>query len=465
MKSKFARSIMGKCIFALGFILLMIGILLSCSSDGTPDEAITTLLLAWNSDENLDGDDNNDNDIFFSRSTDRGISWSPTQILNSTATTDTNGDAFASLLTDGEGVWVVVWESNEDFGGADTDLDIFFSRSTDDGVTWSDVAHLNTNAADDTTTTDRQPHIFTDGNGVWIVMWESRGTEIGDNYDILYSRSVDNGASWSAPQILRTNVGTNEEDQRVHTATDSQGTWVTVWRSGEDLENSIGTDRDIVFSRSVDNGQNWNTPQPINSTAEIDGTTSDHRPDLFTDGQGVWVVVWFSGLDIGGANTDYDIFFSRSEDNGETWTDTAILNSNATNTSDDWRPDVMTDGSGTWLAVWQSYDNYQEAGSDWDIFFSRSTDDGENWSAVQHLNTNATSDTGEDARPSIVYIGNDTWITVWESDEDVNGSQATDDDILFSRSIDGGVTWSAPQLLNDNGTSDSGNDQFGYQGE
>jgi hypothetical protein len=49
-----------------------------------------------------------------------------------------------------------------------------------------------------------------------------------------------------------------------------------------------------------------------------------------------------------------------------------------------------------WIAVWQSREDLSDAGIDSDIFFSRSTDDGVSWSASQALNSNATADTGND---------------------------------------------------------------------
>ena len=143
------------------------------------------------------------------------------------------------------------------------------------------------------------------------------------------------------------------------------------WKLRHEDLGGIGTDDDIVCSRSVDNGQNWNTPIAVNSTAGSDGGdfARDLQPDLITDGDSVWVVVWFSNSDISGSNTDYDIMFSRSVDNGVSWSAAAFLNSNFTNSSSDWRPRVMTDGKGAWITVWASRDNYQGAGSD-DIDYS-----------------------------------------------------------------------------------------------
>ncbi|MGB2984614.1 MAG: sialidase family protein, partial [Phycisphaerae bacterium] len=76
------------------------------------------------------------------------------------------------------------------------------------------------------------------------------------------------------------------------------------------------------------------------------------------------------------------------------------------------------------------------------------------------LNTNAASDTGWDWRPQLTTDGAGNWVAVWESYENLGGTIGTDYDILFSRSIDNGANWSPPAALNTNAASDSGGDRF-----
>jgi hypothetical protein len=187
-----------------------------------------------------------------------------------------------------------------------------------------------------------------------------------------------------------------------------------------------------------------------------------------TDGNGTWIATWFSNENLSGAGTDDDIFFSRSMDNGATWSASQLLNSNATvDVGDkDWRPVLMTDGGGNWIAAW----NYNDNDTDVDISFSRSTDNGATWSASQALNSNAAQDTsgaggsypGIDNRPAVLSCGADTWIAVWQSREDLN-NVGIDSDIFFSRSTDDGASWSASQALNSNASTDFGDDLFGHE--
>ena len=131
---------------------------------------------------------------------------------------------------------------------------------------------------------------------------------------------------------------------------------MVAWQSVYDLEGTIGDDRDILFSRSTDNGINWSDPAPLNSNAGFDSGL-DYEPALATDGAGNWVVVWRSSTDLDGKiGTDLDILFSQSTDNGATWSMVQALNANANSdgSSLDYEPQVATDNAGNWLTAWRS---------------------------------------------------------------------------------------------------------------
>jgi Neuraminidase (sialidase) len=449
----------------VGVLLIIVAVTVftsTCSSDaGSPQ----TVVVVWNSNEDLYNAGSIDDDIFFSRSTDGGETWSALQVLNSNAALDDTSDYdyFPQTMTDGNGVWVTVWESDAELDDAGPERDIFFSRSTDDGVTWSDMHLLDSNAVTGNGSDD-MPVVMTDGNGTWVTVWISSEefNGAGTDSDIFFSRSTDNGVTWSASQLVDSQATSgNGYENHVSFMTDGNGTWVTVWRSTEEF-NGAGSDRDIFFSRSTDNGVTWSASQPLNSSNDAE----DNFPFVMTDGKGVWVAAWFSNENLDGAGTDYDIFFSRSTDNGVTWSASQLLNSDATTdqgdfAARDWRPVLMTDREGNWVAAWNYYDS---STTDADISYARSTDNGASWSDQTTLNSNAAEETGagNDYRPKVLYCGEDMWIAAWHSWEDVNGTGNSDSDIFFSRSTDDGATWSASQAVNSNATTDQGNDLFGH---
>ena len=72
---------------------------------------------------------------------------------------------------------------------------------------------------------------------------------------------------------------------------------------------------------------------------------------------------------------------------------------------------MITDGNGNWVAVWQSTDDLGGPfGGDYDIFVSRSADNGSTWSPVQALNSNTDSETGYDRAPGVITDGHGNWV-------------------------------------------------------
>ncbi len=384
--------------------------------------------------------------------------------LNTNAATDTGSDFFPQIATDRAGNWVVVWRSHDDLGGTiGTDGDILVARSTDDGATWTAPAPLNTNAATDSGF-DYAPEIATDGAGNWVTVWGCRrtclGGTIGTDADILVAHSTNNGATWTDPTPLNTDAATDSGDDNIPAVTtDRLGVWLAVWDSSDSLSGIIGTDADILVSRSADAGATWTDPTPVNTNAASD-MGDDYDPQVTTDGAGNWLAVWRSSDSLGGTiGTDRDILVSRSTDNGSTWTDPAPANANAaSDVGDDYYPQVTTDGGGNWLAVWESYDSLGgTTGTDSDVFMSRSTDNGASWTPPAPLNSDAATDVGHDAfdtRPQVTTDGLGNWVAVWSSKDDVGYT-----DVMLSRSTDSGATWSDPLPLNTNAATDWGSDQ------
>ena len=158
--------------------------------------------------------------------------------LNSTAF-GAGADLFPELTTDGAGNWVAVWHSVDTLlGTVGDDFDIHVAHSSDNGLTWSDPVALNSNAATDSGS-DSSPHIATDGLGVWVVVWESADTlggTLGSDDDILFARSTDNGATWSAAAALIAGAASDtgyDRDARV--SADASGNWIVAWLSNDSL--------------------------------------------------------------------------------------------------------------------------------------------------------------------------------------------------------------------------------------
>jgi hypothetical protein len=403
--------------------------LLSDSSPSTgmngATDAVGNWVVVWDSEDSLGGTIGGEGDILVARSNDNGSTWAAAAALNTNASADSGLDFFPQVTNDSAGNWVAVWSSTDNLGGTiGNDLDILVARSTDNGATWTAPAALNTNAASDNGA-DWSPQVTTDGAGNWVAVWfsnESFGYTIGPDNEILIARSTDNGATWTAPAALNTNaVSDTARDVEPQIATDEAGNWIAVWRAFEPLGGTFGTDSDILVARSTDNGATWSAPAALNTNAASD-TGDDYVPQITTDHAGNWVAVWFSSDSLGGTiGSDYDVLVARSTDNGATWTAPAALNTDAASDSgDDYSPQVTSDRAGNWVAAW-TYDSLGDS-TDNEALIARSTDNGATWTAPEAVNTNAASATRDDYFPRVTTDSAGHWIVAWVSDDSLAGS-------------------------------------------
>ncbi len=330
--------------------------------------------------------------------------------------------------------------------------------SIDGSLSFGAPAVLNTNATSDSGD-DGYAQVTTDGAGNWVAVWHSldslEGT-IGTDRDILISRSVDGGATWTAPAALNTNAASDTGSDSVpQVTTDGAGNWVAVWAG----QHSAPYDFDILVSRSNNSGVTWTDPVPLNSNAGSD-SGHDRYPQLTTDRGGSWVAVWESTDSLGGSiGTDVDLLVSYSTDAGVTWTAPVPLNSNAgSDSGNDRAAQITSDGAGNWVVVWESDDSLGGTiGTDVDLFVSRSTNAGAAWTALAPLNSTAGLDSEPDSGPQVTTDEAGNWVAVWYSWNNLGGS-GNDYDILMSHSADAGATWTAAAQLNNNAASDSEHD-------
>jgi hypothetical protein len=377
-----------------------------------------------------------DFDILVTRSDDNGDAWTAPAILDPFADAppeqEFEDDFHPFVVTDGVGHWVATWYTHDNHGGTiGDDTDILVSVSTNGGATWTPSVPLNTDAETDTIS-DNTPVIATDGQGLWVAIWNRVLTPEADT-DLVISHSLDNGETWSAPVLFHPSMASDPGYNGMPwLATDKAGHWVLVWTSEDPLGGTIGTDQDILVSCST-NGLTWTDPAPLNSDAATSNGLEDRQPRLAWDGAGRWLAVWYYG-----EWPEYDIKFSYSDDHGATWSAAQYLNDNAlTDAGRDMYPVPAADGRGNWVVVWQSNEPLTPpVGTDYDIFYSYSTDNAATWAPVGLVNAYGESylEFGYDRDPEVGFLGDGMWLTAWGTNYDLGGSIGTDYDLMRSYS-------------------------------
>ncbi|HXG00715.1 MAG TPA: sialidase family protein, partial [Bacteroidota bacterium] len=241
--------------------------------------------LVWR--DNVAGND----EIYYKRSTDAGITWQPDSVR---LTNSTGQSACPSLAVAGSTVHVV-WHDNRD-----GNYEIYYKRSTDEGLTWAADSRLTNN-----TSTSQYPSVAVAGQAVYAVWQDNRD----GNDEIYYTRSTDGGLTWQ-PDVRLTN---NTLFSR-YPSVAASGVFVHVlWQDFRD-----GNWR-AYYKRSSDGGTTWQADSALT--------------DLMANSQYLSVVAVASAVHLvwrEQRDGNNEIYYKRSTDNGATWeADVRLTNNTA----------------------------------------------------------------------------------------------------------------------------------------
>lgn len=259
-------------------------------------------------------------DVYFGRSTDNGATWTTPLNISNTLTVDSY---YPAVAVDNYGNLNVVWIENRRMSTNNVWLrDIYFSRSTNGGTVWSAPALLYE------TKCVCPPAIAVDSAGRIFVAY--RFGELADEGEILVISSGDGGTSWSSPKLVSVGAG---DAINPSLAVDSNGYVNLAWQQ------IVSGDYDIFHARSTDLGANWNQPVNVSQTYG-----ESRRPSITVDSLGNLIISWDDNT-LGGE----DVFQSRSANNGATWSEYTNISLNA---GDSWDSDNVVDSGCNVCIVW-----------------------------------------------------------------------------------------------------------------
>ncbi len=294
-------------------------------------------------------------------------------------------------------------------------MDVHYNRSEDGGASWlSADLRLDKDGAGFATSSGAR--LVADGETVFVVWHDDRA---GPN-DIRFNRSLDGGQTWLPLDRRIDTDGLGAANSREPDVVVDGLRIFVVWRDLRD--GSWG----VHFNRSLDGGDTW-----LADDARIDGgragVTNAGAPRIARAGEQL-CVVWADDS-LGAA----DVHLASSPDAGASWQAPIRMSRPAGGPSSASSPQLVMEGDAL-LVVYTD----ARAGQT-DIYANASADRGASWLLQDaRVNQGPLGASGAEA-PHVLLAGGVAHI-VWE---DVRGGS---DDIRYSRSPDGGLTWPATDV-------------------
>ncbi len=320
-------------------------------------------------------------EIYYKRSTNGGQNWaSDVRLTNNIEYSEYPTTAYSDQVLH------VLWHDNR----SDNNLELFYKRSTDDGVTWGPDTRLTINNS-----TSVHASVFAADTNVHIVWQDNRD----GNWEIYYKRSTDRGITWGADTRLTTNSSTSAYPTVTVSGTAIHITWYDV-RDGNP---------EIYYKRSTDKGLTWGADVRLTNNL-----LDSYYSTLSVSGFLVHVV-WEDMRD-----GNYEIYYKRSTDAGITWgTDTRITN----NTASSQFVNIVSNNLSVHL-VWQ--DNRD---GNMEMYYKRSIDGGTSWSSDIRLTNNTGTSNNSSVSVSLAAVH-----IVWYDNRDGNS------EIYYKRDPSGNPT-------------------------
>ena len=269
---------------------------------------------------------------------------------------------------------------------------LYYSRSTDGGLTWSDPIEISGSPARDVSA----PQISVDDNGRVHVAWHIGDPETDTEPTMVYyTRSLDGGITFETPRALNT-TDNHEAFVRFNIQGTSGDLLPLSWR----VQSERG-DWDIYVGISTDGGETFTI------TNVFSPPTEDYDPEIIATPDGTLHLAFFTTR--GGTSA---ILYMSSIDQGQSWSQPTVL-SDARARFPFWVPDY--EHGVLWL-FWKDERDFttENCGPGRircaDIVARYSTDDGATWSELEFATDRGSTEirfpspaVGPDGRVHVIW--------------------------------------------------------------
>ena len=265
------------------------------------------------------------NAILVSESGDGGATWGPVSVIrrDTSPLVFNDKEAITADYTDARYVYVV-WDRLEDFPDGSYKGPTWFARTADGGASW-EAAKVILDPGVNDQTIGNQIVVMPDGdlvNGYSLIKDGTRSVAV--------MRSSDKGANW-APQVVvgsletvgvrdpRTGEPVRTGDIIPELASDERPGTDTLYMVWQDARFSGARRDQIAFSKSSDGGATWSAPRGISTVPDTQAFT----PAIRVDAAGNLGVTYydFRNDTVASPALDTDVWFLRSADGGQTFTE------------------------------------------------------------------------------------------------------------------------------------------------
>jgi hypothetical protein len=342
---------------------------------------------------------NGQSSILFTRSTDRGASFStPISVSNDQASGSFSFlNAIAANGNNVYVVWTRVTNNAED---------IYLAKSTDGGVTFSNPIQVESGG------NGRSPAIAVSGNNVYVVWQDFTTSPSSLEPEIFFSASIDAGATFSAPIDISNTAGPLSKNPSI--AANGNNVYV-VW--ADCSTNSLNCR--ISYAKSNNVGDTFTTPVTISDL-------ESSLPDVAVLGNTVYVVYGRSFPNSQNVQVR-DVFLIKGTDTlvGGTVFGSPVNLSNDPDPSNNPRIDI----SGSNVAI--QWENFVRGPSTpvphWEVIFAGSTDGGITFGSKTSV-TGSRFPTSDSTLNDIAISGSNlysTWTVFQDNSFDVYFARGT----------------------------------------
>ncbi|MBK7171628.1 MAG: exo-alpha-sialidase [Bacteroidales bacterium] len=234
-----------------------------------------------------------------------------------------------------------VWIKDRGWQNPVPESDIYFSSSSDGGITWTPIITINQRIHN----LANMPNHAIAPDGTIYICWMDYNVTTGGSGTIYLNKSTDGGLTWMAadhPVItiplppLRLNGGTDvlaKGAPVIETSPNNSQELYLVFAQFAGLDEA-----NIVFGKSTDGGQTW----LINFKINDDNSLNDQvLPWMSVKPNGTIDIIWYDRRN-DPADMNWDIYMTSSTDGGNSFQPNTKVNTNSA-------PSPLTPVSGFWM--------------------------------------------------------------------------------------------------------------------